>query len=65
MSLNRREVSVFLWILTGALVVSAVAVHWFFMDIVGAEDRSQLAWRIWSPPALSFLIAIGWRIFRK
>jgi|GEM_PF-5578651 hypothetical protein len=61
----KQDAALFLWLLTGALFVSAVAVHWLLMDIVLADGKSQLVWRIWSPPALSLLIATGWTAFRR
>jgi hypothetical protein len=65
MSRWKQDTTFFLWLLTGALVVSAAAVHWVFIDIVLMDAKGQLAWRIWSPPALSLIVAIGWMVFRR
>ena len=60
-----KDVQLFLWLLTGALFLSALGVHWVFLDIVPADSRESLAWRIWSPPCVGLLLAVAWRSIRK
>ena len=60
-----KDVEIFLWLLTAALFLSALGVHWVFMDIVPEDSRDSLVWRIWSPACAALLGAMVCRGVRK